>query len=163
MRPSSLLLRAALVGLAFAHSFPARKHIAAFFEAPSLAEAWKGFGAAAAVALYLLPPTVYVRALGWLWTRRRAWLSAAGILLAVAHLVPAFDHLPRFVESPTWTDGWRGVGALLAFAWFATPLSLQARVVRRLRLFLSALNLQAEAEAPRRTPSWSRTRPTSRS
>jgi hypothetical protein len=123
-------LRATLFAFAFAHSFPARKHLAAFVATPSLEEAWKGIGATVAIVLYLAPPRVHARALGALWARRRGALAAGGWVLAVAHAVPAADHLPRLAGGVTWADAWRGLGALVACAWFTLPLHWQALSVR---------------------------------
>ena len=123
-------LRVGLAALAFVHSYPARKHLAAFVAAPSLGEAWKGIGAAIAVVLYLLPPRLHARALGALWARRRIALVAGGWLFAIAHAVPAADHLPKLASALTWGDAWRGLGALFACAWFTLPLPAQARVLR---------------------------------
>ncbi len=148
MRP--LVLRAALVVLAFIHCFPAKKHLAAFAAAPSIDEAWKGFGALAAIALYLLPIRVHTRALGALWRERRIVLVALGWTLTLVHLVPAMDHLPP----ANFGDAWRGVGSALACAWFAAPLPIQARVlggvraeVRLPRLAIAALGVIVGAAA----------------
>src|SRR5579859_4304252 len=70
----SMLLRAATLVLACVHTFPATKHIAAFWRFPSLSEGWEGFGALFAIGLYLLPLRVQARGLRALW-RRRAVLS----------------------------------------------------------------------------------------
>jgi hypothetical protein len=117
------------LALAFVHTFPARKHLLAFFERPSLEEAWEGFGALLAIALYLLPVRVQARALTSLWREHRGLLRAGGVLLAVVHAVPALDHLPRFAHSLTWADAWRGFGSAAAVAWFLAPLPLQRRVI----------------------------------
>ncbi len=45
------ILRVITLALAFVHTFPARRHLALFIEHPSLAEGWKGFGAALAIGL----------------------------------------------------------------------------------------------------------------
>jgi hypothetical protein len=125
----SALVRALTFALAFVHTLPAKTHLLAFAANPSLAEGWKGFGALVAVGLYLLPVNVQSRGLARLWQERRAWLRAAAVTLAVAHLVPASDHLPRFWHAPTWADGWRGGGSALAVLWFLTPMRVQARVI----------------------------------
>src|SRR5438270_7757503 len=101
----SMLLRIGTLVLAYAHTFPASKHLAAFVRSPSISEGWEGFGALAAVCLYLLPVRLQIRILRALWQRRRL-LSAATWALVAVHAVPALDHLPRFVGSPTWADGW---------------------------------------------------------
>jgi hypothetical protein len=120
------------LGLAFVHTFPARKHLLAFFEKPSLTEAWEGFGALLAIALYLLPVRVQARALTTLWRHHRGVLRACGVLLAIVHAVPAVDHLPRFVESVDWGDAWRGLGSAVAVVWFLAPVTLQGRVLAAL-------------------------------
>jgi len=128
MRPA-LLLRLSTFALAYVHTFPARKHLIAFYERPSWMEAWEGFGALFAVALYLLPVSVQARALTTLWQERRPVLRACGLLLALVHAVPAADHLPRFIAAAGWADGWRGLGSTFAVAWFLAPLPLQATVI----------------------------------
>jgi hypothetical protein len=125
-------IRLATLALAFVHSFPARRHLGAFFEHPSLADGWEGFGALVAIGVYLLPPATQLRALRALWRRRKEWLRTAGFVLAAAHAVPALDHLPRLIEFHRWGDAWRGIGSALAVTWFLLPLPLQGRVVARL-------------------------------
>jgi hypothetical protein len=128
----SALLRAVTLTLAYAHTFPARKHVAAFLDTPSLSEGWKGFGALIAIAIYLLPPEVQARALVSLWHRHKRLLRVATGLLAAAHAVPALDHLPRFFDQGGWPDTWRGVGSAAAVLWFVTPVQLQAAAVSAL-------------------------------
>jgi hypothetical protein len=125
----SALVRGLTVAFAFLHAFPAKKHLALFVAHPSVEEAWKGFGAALAIALYLMPLRWQARALGTLWNRHRAALLAAGAALAVVHCVPAADHLPKFFASPSWADAWRGFGALMAVVWFLMPLPMQAHAL----------------------------------
>jgi hypothetical protein len=124
----SMLVRALALALAFVHTFPARGHIAAFLVRPTLADAGKGFGALAAVILYLLPASWQARGLGVLWRRRR-WLRAVAWSLAVVHMVPLLDHLPRYLDSGDWADAWRGFGACIAVLWFVAPPSQQATVL----------------------------------
>ena len=128
----SALLRAVTLTLAYAHTFPARKHLAAFVDAPSLSEAWKGFGALVAIGLYLLPPEVQAKALMSLWRRHKTILRVGTTLLAVAHVVPALDHVPRFFEVGGWPDAWRGFGSVVAALWFVTPVQVQATFVSAL-------------------------------
>jgi hypothetical protein len=130
------LIRVLTLALAFLHTLPVRKHLVAFVAVPSWTEGWKGFGAALAVALYLLPPKVQARALQHLWKQRASALRAAGVVLAVAHTVPAADHLPRLIASANFGDAWRGVGAAVAVLWFATPLRAQARALATLTHFV---------------------------
>jgi hypothetical protein len=143
------VLRLITLGLALVHTFPARKHLLAFFATPSLSEAWEGFGALLAIALYLLPVHVQARALTALWREHRGLLRACGVLLAVVHAVPAADHLPRFVESLSWADAWRGLGSTVAVAWFLAPLTQQRRVIAALarlaRLHPPALAVGSES------------------
>jgi hypothetical protein len=115
-------------GLAFVHLFPARKHLGLFFETPSVGEAWKGFGAVAAIVFLALPRALQLRLVTTIWRQRRV-ATAIGCVLAVVHVVPALDHLPAFLASWTWADAWRGLGALIAVLWFASPLRAQARVI----------------------------------
>jgi len=122
-------LRILTIGLALVHTFPARKHLAAFFDEPSMTEGWKGFAALLAIALYLLPVRVQARALTALWREHRGVLRVCGLLLAIAHAVPAADHLPRFFLSLTWGDAWRGLGSAVAVAWFLAPVTVQGRVL----------------------------------
>jgi hypothetical protein len=128
MRPITVL-RLGTLALACVHAFPAQKHLLAFFEKPSLEEAWKGFGALVAIALYLLPVAVQARGLTQLWRGHRVLLRVAGVLLAAVHAVPASDHLPRLAQSFAWGDGWRGLGSAIAVAWFLAPVRLQRKVI----------------------------------
>jgi hypothetical protein len=126
------ILRVLTLGMAFVHSFPACRHIGLFVEAHSLSEGWKGLGALVAIGLYLLPVDVQARALATLWNGYRTPLRIVSMLLIVAHAVPAFEHVPGFVHLPSWSDFWRGFGALAAIAWFACPQPAQVKVIARL-------------------------------
>jgi hypothetical protein len=137
------LLRSLTLALAFLHTLPARKHLVAFIATPSWTEGWKGIGAAVAVALYLLPIRVQAHALQHLWRRRASALRVAGVVLALAHAVPAADHLPRFVASFTFGDAWRGMGAAIAVVWFLAPLRAQARILAALAHFVRPSSLPA--------------------
>src|SRR5258708_18716401 len=86
-------LRALGVGLAALHLLPAREHIGRFFAHPSVADAWKGFGAVIAIGILLLPLAWQLRALAALG--RWKWRVLPLALLALAHAVPASDHLPK--------------------------------------------------------------------
>jgi hypothetical protein len=130
---ATLVLRTATLVLAFVHLFPARKHLALFVATPSLAEAWKGFGAVAAIAFYLLPVRTQAHLLGAAWRQARPLLVALGWLLAAAHLAPALDHLPRLLGEASWPDAWRGLGASFAAAWFVLPIERQARFLAHVR------------------------------
>jgi hypothetical protein len=143
----SAVVRTLTLALAFIHTFPARKHVAAFVADPSWSEGWKGFGAVFAIVLYLLPVGVQSRGLAFLWRERRVLLRAAGIALAVVHLVPAIDHVPAFLRAPTWGDAWRGLGSTLAVAWFLAPLRAQARLISFLGE-MARLRLAAAPIAP---------------
>lgn len=125
-------VRIATVVLAFAHWFPASKHVVAFFAQPSLDEAWKAVGASLAVALYLAPPAWQARAIARLWHRQRGAFSALSLVLLAVHAVAVIDHLPRFWSHASWEDGWRAIGASLAMAWFTAPLAWQHRALARL-------------------------------
>jgi hypothetical protein len=57
-------------------------------------------------------------------------MSGVSFALAVAHLVPAADHLPMWLDAPTWGDGWRGIGALAAAVLCATPHAVRVRLAR---------------------------------
>lgn len=129
----NLVIRIVTLTLAWVHSFPALKHLRIFVAQPTLAEAWKGVGAAAAVVLYLLPPTWQARALARLWNRRRALLVSAGWLLAGAHYVPAADHFPKLLDGASWGDLWRGLGSATAVVWFVLPVHVQARALRSIQ------------------------------
>jgi hypothetical protein len=76
--------------------------------------------------------------------RRVASWTTVRALLVAAHLVPAIDHLPRFIAAPSWADGWRGVGALVAIACFAAPRHVRlvvAAVAPRVRSLVPAASL----------------------
>lgn len=125
-RISKLGLPAVRAALAVVHCFPARKHLAALVAARHLAdvasEAWKGLGAAAIVAVLLAPRPLsrpLIRLTIGSSERRPTHAALLVLLLAVAHFVPAEDHLPRFLAAPTWPDAWRGVGAAFAVALFS--------------------------------------------
>jgi hypothetical protein len=139
------LLRVATLALAFVHTFPARSHLAAFFEAPCFADAWKGFGASIAVVLYLFPVRVQARGLALFWRSRKTMLRGLALLLVAVHAVPALDHLPRFIQSARWEDAWRGVGAAIAMLWFLAPPWMQARAFR-------ALAILVQRQMPHLTP-----------
>jgi hypothetical protein len=125
----SAIVRFVTLALAFVHTFPARKHLAAFVVHPSWSEGWEGFGAVVAIALYLLPVRVQSRGLAFLWRERRCLLRVAGVALAVAHLVPAIDHVPALIGAPNWGDAWRGIGSTFAVVWFLAPLRAQAQLI----------------------------------
>lgn len=139
----STLVRVLALTLAFVHTFPARGHLAALLERPTIADGWKGFGALAAVSLYLLPIEWQARGLAALWRRRR-WLRAAAWSLALVHMVPLLDHLPRFFDSGGWSDAWRGFGACIAVLWFVAPPSQQATVLSTVAALGSALRTKVK-------------------
>lgn len=125
--------RVATLLLAYVHTFPALRHLGEFLTQPSWQEGWKGFGALIAVIVYLIPPLEQARAMRALWNRRKTALRVAGMVLSVGHLVPAFDHIPKFVEAPSFHHAWRGFGAGLAAVWFLIPLQAQMRLMVRAR------------------------------
>jgi hypothetical protein len=141
-------LRAVMVLVGLAHSLPASKHLALFLGSPSLAEAWKGFGALAAMAIYLLAsPSAVAAALLAVHRRSPRALSVAGLLLAAAHAVPALDHVPAFLAHPSFADGWRGFGSLAAALWFIAPLPAQARALGALRATIARLEVRGAPTA----------------
>jgi hypothetical protein len=144
------LVRCLTIAMAFVHTFPARRHLAAFVAAPSLTEGWKGFGALLAVVIYLLPVHVQARALFGAWRRRRGVLRLGGVVLAVAHAVPAWDHLPRFLQHPSWYDGWRGLLSATAVVWFLTPVPVQARALAALCRFARIVPRESRRLVPTR-------------
>jgi hypothetical protein len=133
MGRKALAVRLVTLGLAFAHLFPAKKHLALFVAHPSLGDGWRGFGALMAIALYLLPPTTQARLLVGLWTRARTTLRIAGLVLAAAHAGAALEYLPHLRHTLAWSDAWRGIGASIAVTWFVLDVRLQARVLSRLQ------------------------------
>jgi hypothetical protein len=124
-----LILRLATLGLAAVHAFPATHHLARLVQAPGLGEAWKGIGATFAVGFYLLPPRLHARVLARAWRSARPLLIATGWVLAVVHLIPAADHLPKFIAEPSWGDAWRGFGSAAAALWMCLPIEHQARAI----------------------------------
>jgi len=119
----------ASVGLALLHTLPARHHLrdmAAYFTA---SDAWKGIGAAIAVALLVVPVRQQAGVIAIL--RHARLLVLASALLVVVHLVPALDHVPKLLASPNFADGWRAIGSCLAIVWFGAPRDLQLAVMRR--------------------------------
>jgi hypothetical protein len=125
----SFVLRAARVigiGLAALHLLPARKHLDLFFADPSLNEAWKGFGAIGAIGLLLLPLAWQLRALAAI--SRWKWRIVPLGVMALVHAVPAADHLPKLFVSFGFGDAWRGIGSILAIAFFVTPLRMRTRI-----------------------------------
>ncbi len=122
-------LRLIALGLAAMHLLPATHHIGDFVRSPSTSDAWKGFGAVFAVIALALPVRFQARIAKTLWTHR-AWGMAISLLLVVAHLVPAADHVPKLVTSLAWSDAWRGIGASIAIAWFIAPRAWQVAGIR---------------------------------
>jgi hypothetical protein len=121
MRPSKLGWIA--FGLAAMHTLPARHHLGDFFAHPSIQDAWKGFGAAIAVAVWLLPVGLQARIARNLW-------KPVLFAIAAAHMVPALDHLPKLLAAPSWADAWKGIGSTVAVVWFVLPRSLQIEGVK---------------------------------
>jgi hypothetical protein len=117
------LLRAIAIGLAALHLLPARKHMALFFDHPSIEEAWKGFGAIFAIAVLLSPSFMGLLS-------RLNWRGVFFGVLAIVHAVPAADHLPKFFASPNFGDGWRGFVSAFAVAFFLARPRVRALVAR---------------------------------
>jgi hypothetical protein len=124
-------LRWLTLGLAAMHLLPATHHLGRFFAEPSVADAWKGFGAVGAVVFLALPTRVQARSLAALWSKRGLG-AALALGLAFVHVVPATDHVPRFVHAASFGDAWRAVLTLTAIVWFAAPAALQRAVLRSL-------------------------------
>jgi hypothetical protein len=122
-------IRPLLLGLALMHLLPVTHHGRELLAAPSLGDAWKTVGASAAVLLLAMPTPWLMKLVGRTLNRGRT-VSVLATLLAIAHVVPAADHLPKLLASPNWGDAWRGIGAALAVTWFASPRALQLRLVR---------------------------------
>lgn len=125
-RTRPLALRALLVGVAAMHLFPIVRHAPLFLAARSLGEAWKALGPIVAIGVLLVAPPTLMRAATRGWRRHRVAFVATTCALAVAHAVPALDHVPRFLATPCWGDAWRGFGASIAAVWFAIPAATQA-------------------------------------
>ena len=119
----------ASVALALLHTLPARHHLEEMLASFTLSDAWKGVGAAGAVALLVVPVQRQARVIALL--RRAHLLFLAALVLVVVHLVPALDHVPKFLASPTFADGWRALGSCLAIVWFGAPRDFQLAVMRR--------------------------------
>ncbi len=64
--PRRAPLRLLFLVLAILHLFPAWNHIAQFVASPSWQDAWKGFGALFASAIFVLPLRLQVRLLRWI-------------------------------------------------------------------------------------------------
>jgi hypothetical protein len=59
--------------------------------------------------------------------RRSALLRTLTLALAFVHTFPARSHLAAFFLAASWTDGWKGFGALGAIALYLLPPATQAR------------------------------------
>jgi hypothetical protein len=127
------------------HILPARHHLAQLVVQPSLPDAWKGAGAALAVAFLMLPTRSQAKL--FVLLRGRAFITIAALALVLVHLVPASDHIPRFVSSPSFADGWRAAGTLVAVTWFAAPRTFQFAILRLLgrRIALRRSEFAADA------------------
>ncbi len=121
-------IRPLLLGLALMHLLPATHHGRDLLASPNASDAWKAIGAAMAVGLLAMPTPWLVKLVGH--TMKWRSVSVAAALLAIAHVVPAADHLPKLFASPSWADAWRGILAAIAVGWFASPRALQLRIVR---------------------------------
>jgi len=126
------LVRFVTVALAALHVLPARHHLGDLASSFSMGDAWKGIGAAVAVVFLLLDGRTQARVVAAL--TRRDLLATATIALAIAHLVPAFDHVPKLFAAASFADGWRAIGSTIAVAWFASPRQLQFAAMRRLNV-----------------------------
>lgn len=118
----------ATIGLALLHVLPARHHLADMASRFNLSDAWKGIGAAVAIAVLALPFENQAKVVAFL--KRRKWLGAAALLLVVVHLVPAADHVPKLLAAPSFGDAWKAIGSVLAIAWFLAPRSVHVAVLQ---------------------------------
>ncbi len=123
--------RVIAVSLAALHVLPARHHLADMFARFNGADAWKGIGAAIAVAFLLLDCRVHSRVIAT-FKKNPPLLPLGAALLVIVHLVPAIDHVPKFFAHVNFADGWRALGASIAIMWFASPRAFQLAVVRLL-------------------------------
>jgi hypothetical protein len=64
--------------------------------------------------------------------RRSILLRAVTLGLAYAHTFPATHHLGAFLSAPSFSDGWKGFGALLAVGLYLLPVRVQTRGLREL-------------------------------
>jgi hypothetical protein len=118
----------ASVGLALLHTLPARHHLQDMVASFCASDAWKGIGAAIAVFLLAIPVQQQARIMAVF--RRAHVLGLAAVLLVIVHLVPALDHVPKFLAQPNFSDGWRAIGSCFAILWFAAPRQIQLAVMR---------------------------------
>lgn len=76
---------------------------------------------------------------------RRLIVRAITLGLAIVHTFPARKHIGAFLERPSFSDGWEGLGALIAIGLYCLPVAVQARALaalwRRRRGFLRAAGL----------------------
>jgi hypothetical protein len=54
--------------------------------------------------------------------RRTAFLRTLTLALAFLHTLPARKHLVAFIAAPSWTEGWKGIGAAVAVALYLLPV-----------------------------------------
>jgi hypothetical protein len=59
--------------------------------------------------------------------RRSALLRAVTLALAFVHSFPARKHLLAFAADPSWSEGWKGIGAVFAIALYLLPVGVQSR------------------------------------
>jgi hypothetical protein len=118
----------ASIALALLHTLPARHHLQDMVTAFSASDAWKGIGATIAVFLLVIPVRQQARIMAVF--RQAHLLALAALLLVVVHLVPAADHVPKFLAQPNFADAWRAIGSCIAIVWFAAPRQIQLAVMR---------------------------------
>jgi hypothetical protein len=123
--------RVLTLGLAALHTLPLRHHFADWLSRPNLSDAWKAIGAAIAIALLAAPFKLQARMAQLAWNRKGVLVTLA-LVLVVAHLVPAADHVPKLIAPPNVGDAWRAIGSCAAVAWFAAPRGAQLALVRLL-------------------------------
>jgi hypothetical protein len=59
--------------------------------------------------------------------RRIAVIRTLTFALAFIHTFPARKHLGAFAADPSWSEGWKGVGAVVAIALYLLPVHVQSR------------------------------------
>ncbi len=133
MSRRSRALAGLLFGVALLHTLPMTHHLHDFFARPNVADAWKGFGALAAVALLGSGAVGVGRVVALVRRAGPLALPVARAALVAAHAVPLVDHFPRALATCAFDDVWKAAGALVAIAVLATPRGFRAPWLRRAR------------------------------
>jgi hypothetical protein len=93
-RRHSVLTLASLV-LVATHAVPALDHVPKFFDDPTWADAWRGFGAAFAVLWFTVPTPMQARAIGVLARSAQNWRFARRLVSDFAsRVVTRMSHVP---------------------------------------------------------------------